>query len=270
MKMCLIALISLLTLSVDAIASPCESEDFEAKVSGNSECLLMRRYGSIHPKTLIVWLHGNVSTGGPANSHFKLAEKAANDLATDRVLAVALVRPGYPDGTGAYSSGSDNGRVDNWRRSTVQEIGSVIERLKVRFKPDSTLVVGHSGGAAIAAALLGMQPCLADAAILIGCPCDMAAWRLGRGRTPRTSEDPLSRVDQVKQTTRIIALTGSRDDTTAPELAKTYIGQLQKRGVRAVFRVVPEAGHIDVLKSQAILDAITELLPQKGAGENGA
>jgi predicted esterase len=260
MKMFLIALISLLTLSIDAIASPCASEDFETKVSGNSECLLMRRYGPVNPKTLIVWLHGNVSTGGPANSHFKLAEKAADDLAADRVLAVALVRPGYPDGTGAYSSGSDNGRADNWRLLAVLEIGTVIERLKGKFKPDTTVVVGHSGGAAIAAVLLGIQPGLADAAILIGCPCDMVTWRLARSRTPWVSEDPLAWVSTVKQTTRIIALTGSRDDTTAPGLAKTYIEHLQKRGIKAVFKAVPDAGHIDVLKSQAITDAIAELL----------
>jgi predicted esterase len=260
MKMCVIMLISLLTLSVDAIASPCESEDFETKVSGKSECLLMRRYGSVEPKALIVWLHGNVSEGGPASSHFRLAEKAASDLAADRVLAVALVRPGYPDGTGAYSSGSDNGRADNWRRPTVLEIGTVIERLKSKFKPDITIVVGHSGGAAIVAVLLGMQPGLVNAAILIGCPCDMTSWRLGRSRTPWMSEDPLAWISQVKQSTKIIALTGSRDNTTAPGLAKTYIESLQKRGIKAVFRVVPDAGHIDVLKSQAITDAIAELL----------
>ena len=261
MKRYFITLLLLLNFSIDAIAAPCESEDFETKVSGNSECLLMRRYGSNTPKTLIVWLHGNVSTGGPANSHFKLAEKVAGDLVADRVLAVALVRPGYPDGTGAYSSGSDNGRADNWRRPTVLEIGAVIERLKSKFKPDRTIVVGHSGGAAIAAVLLGIQPDLADAAILIGCPCDMAAWRIGRSRTPWTSEDPLAWVNQVKQTTKVIALTGNRDDTTAPGLAKTYIERLQQHGIAAVFKVVPDTGHIDVLKSQAIIDAIVELLP---------
>jgi pimeloyl-ACP methyl ester carboxylesterase len=260
MKVCVVVLMALLTLSVDALASPCESEDFETKVSGNSECLLMRRYGSVDPRALIVWLHGNVSEGGPANSHFRLAEKAANDLATDRVLSVALVRPGYPDGTGAYSSGSDNGRADNWRKPTVLEIGAAIERLKNKFKPDTTVVVGHSGGAAIAAVLLGMQPGLADAAVLIGCPCDMAAWRFGRSRTPWMSEDPLRWVGQVKLTAKIIALTGSRDNTTPPGLAKTYIESLQKRGIKAVFRVVPDAGHIDVLKSRAITDAIAELL----------
>ncbi|MFA5903817.1 MAG: alpha/beta hydrolase [Desulfobacula sp.] len=247
-------------LSIDAGAFPCESGEFETRISGNTECLLMRRYGSLEPKTLIVYIHGNASTGGHVTSHFKLAEKNAADFAADRVLAVALVRPGYPDDTGAYSSGSDNGRADNWQRPTVLEIGAVIEKLKNQFKPETTIIVGHSGGAAIAAVLLGMQPDLADAAILIGCPCDMAEWRNGRGRTPWKSEDPLKWVNQVKQTVRIVALTGSGDDTTAPGLSKTYIEQLQQRGIKAEFRLVPDAGHIDVLKSQAITDALAELL----------
>ncbi len=260
MKAATLCLIVSLALSWDVLAAPCEAEDFETKVTGESECLLMKRYGPAAPKILVVWLHGNVSTGGPANSHFKLAEKTARDFSADSVLAVALVRPGYPDVTGAYSSGSDNGRADNWRRQTVMEIGAVIGRLKQRFNPQTTLIVGHSGGAAISAVLLGLLPELADSAILIGCPCDMTAWRAGRSRTPWLSEDPLDWVGQVKPNARIIALTGSLDTTTAPELARTYITRLQGRKIQASFSALPEVGHIDVLKSQAVMEAISELI----------
>ncbi len=165
------------------------------------------------------------------------------------------------------STGSDNGRADNWQRPTVLEIGAVIERLKAKFKPETTILAGHSGGAAISAILMGMQPDLADAAVLIGCPCDMVEWRKGRGRAPWKSEDPLKWASQVKQTARIIALTGSGDDTTAPGLSKTYIGKLQERGVKAEFRLVPDAGHMDVLQSQAITDALAELLRYCPAGQ---
>lgn len=253
-------LLLMLIASIDATAAPCAQEDFQTTVSGPSECLLMRRYGTSTPETLIVWLHGNVSTGGPANSHFRLADASASAFSTQNVLAVALVRPGYPDGTEAYSSGSDNGRADNWQRGTVQEIGKVIERLKARFKPHTTIVVGHSGGAAIAAVLLGMQPDLVGAAILIGCPCDMAAWRAGRSRSPWSSEDPLSWTAQPRPATRVIAFTGSNDDTTPAALAKTYVARLQERGLKASFVPVPEAGHIDILKSPLIMEAIAEFL----------
>lgn len=250
----------LLMLSFGVAATPCETEDFLTKVSGGSECLVMRRYGSSDPSTLVVWLHGNISTGGPANSHFKLAEATAKTFESEQMLAVALVRPGYPDGTGEYSSGSDNGRADNWHRQTVVDVGSAIGRIKKRFNPKTTLIVGHSGGAAIAAVLLGLQPDLADAAVLIGCPCDMVSWRLGRSRTPWMSEDPLAWINQVSAHAKVTALTGDQDNTTPSALAKTYISRLHERSIKATFVPVPEAGHIDLLKSQLVMDAISELI----------
>lgn len=253
-------LLALLAAPAAASGAPCQNEDFTTTVSGQDECLLMRRYGSAAPETMLVWLHGNVSTGGPADSHFRIAKKAADDLGAGRVLSVALVRPGYPDGTGAHSSGSDNGRADNWTQPVVAEIGQVIARLRDRFRPKAVVLVGHSGGAAISAALLGMRPGLADAAILIGCPCDMQAWRLGRSTVPWRSEDPIGRAAEVPLRSRVIALTGSLDTTTAPSLAAGYVARLRRRGVDAEFRVVPGAGHVDILGSPAITAAAAELL----------
>jgi pimeloyl-ACP methyl ester carboxylesterase len=254
------ALLLTLFAATSATAAPCEREDFETRVSGTSECLIMQRYGPAEPETMIVWLHGNVSTGGPANSHFKIAAKAAADLAAEKVLAVALVRPGYPDGTGAYSSGSDNGRADNWQQATIAEIGTAIERLRERYKPRKVLIVGHSGGAAIVAVLMGMKPELAQAALLVACPCDMMAWRLGRRGLPWASEDPLRWVERVDIAARIVALTGSRDDTTSPELARTYVARLAARGIDASFELVPEAGHIDILRSPALTEATAAIV----------
>lgn len=68
-----LAALILLVTATGAFGAPCEREDFETKVTGESGCLLLRRYGSTNPATMVVWLHGNVSTGGPANSHFRVA-----------------------------------------------------------------------------------------------------------------------------------------------------------------------------------------------------
>jgi len=250
----------LLVTATGAFGAPCEMEDFETKVSGESECLLMRRYGSTKPTTMVVWLHGNVTSGGPANSHFRIAQKAAADFVAENVLALALVRPGYPDGTGESSSGNDYGRADNWPRAIIADIGTAIERLRLKYKPDAVIIAGHSGGAAIAAVLLGMKPQLADAAILVACPCDLVAWSAGRRGMPWVSENPMQWVDKVSPATKVIALTGSRDDTTAPELGKTYVEGLKARGIDAIFQLVPGAGHIDVLRSPAVSDATSRLL----------
>jgi pimeloyl-ACP methyl ester carboxylesterase len=247
-----------------AVAAPCAAQDFETQVSGESHCLLMRRYGPQNPDVMVVWLHGNVSTGGPANSHFRIAEQTAQLLGAHRLMAVALVRPGYPDGTGAQSSGSDNGRADNWPRQTVADIGRAIAALREHYQPRTLILVGHSGGAAIAAVLMGLQPGLAQAAVLLACPCDMRTWRAHRVERPWSSEDPLQWTSETPSSVRVLALTGTRDDTTDPSLARTYIERLQARGMDAVFEAVPDAGHIDLLRTRVPVDAVSRLLGGNG------
>jgi pimeloyl-ACP methyl ester carboxylesterase len=260
MKLLLSALL-LLIAARGVLGAPCEREDFETRVSGESECLLMRRYGSIEPATMVVWLHGNLTSGNPANYHFPIAQKAAVNFASDRVMSVALVRPGYPDGTGESSSGSDYGRGDNWTRRNIAAVGAAIERLRLKYKPGTVIIVGHSGGAATAAVLLGMKPQLADAAILVSCPCELLAWRRDRGRGGQwISENPIQWVDKVSVTTKVIALTGAKDSTTSPELAKTYAEALKARGIDAVFQPIPDEAHNDALRSAAVSDAISRLL----------
>ena len=87
-----------------AMAATCVNEDHEVRVSGASQCLLMRRFGSLDPDVMVVWLHGDVSSGLPANYHFAIAQEAATQLSSLNVVSVALVRPGYSDGTGESSS----------------------------------------------------------------------------------------------------------------------------------------------------------------------
>lgn len=258
----LLATLSLLAATTGASAAPCAQEDYETRVSGESECLLMRRYGPTRPATLVVWLHGNVSTGGPANSHFRIAEKLAAEASNDQVLVVALVRPGYPDGSGESSSGNDYGRADNWPRATVAEIGTSIARLRQQYRPARTVIVGHSGGAAITAVLMGLQPQLADAALLLACPCDMVAWRVGRRGPAWSSEDPMRWIAEVSTSAKVIALTGDQDRTTDAGLAQAYVAALQARGVTASFESVPGTGHIDLLKSPAVLEASLRLVRQ--------
>jgi hypothetical protein len=59
------------------LEASCRNEDFETRISGGSECLLMRRYGSNRPAAMVVWLHGNLTSGNPASHHFPVAQEAA-------------------------------------------------------------------------------------------------------------------------------------------------------------------------------------------------
>lgn len=260
-----VARASLLSLTIAAaqtgLASTCDSEDFIHAVSGDAQCLAMRRFGDPLPQTLLVWLHGDVSSGGPANYHFNLAEKSAVEFSAAKAMAVALVRPGYPDGDGNASTVAllHSGRWDHYTKANVEEVGAAIERLRNHYRPQSVIVVGHSGGAATAAVLLGLRPTLIDAAVLVACPCDLLAWRAGRRAWSR-SENPAQWVDRVSGSARVIALTGSNDDNTSPALARDYVEALQTRHVRAEFRLVDNENHNSVLRSAAVFRAIRELL----------
>jgi len=212
-----------LVFAGNVLAGACESKDVETKVSGNRECIVIRRYGdvSIAPKAMLVWLHGDLSSGDPANYHFQIAANAARQFSANQVLSFALVRPGYADGSRHSSGGNRYGRSDLYTMDNVGEVGAAIEHLRQHYKPDRVIIIGHSGGAATAAILLGMEPVLADGVLLVSCPCDLAAWRIGRRPWSR-SEEPMRWAGKARPSTKVIAVTGSRDDNTSPALAKAF------------------------------------------------
>ena len=120
-------------LTAGAAAAPCEKPDPVSRVTGDRECLVVRTYPEPAPataKVLLVVLHGDVSSGGPANYHFALAQK----LATDGVVTVAMIRPGYADGAGGESSGSHNGRNDHYTKENALEVAGAVARLKAHYQ----------------------------------------------------------------------------------------------------------------------------------------
>jgi pimeloyl-ACP methyl ester carboxylesterase len=243
-------------------AAPCVKPDPERRETGVKECLIYRIYRSAiieaNP-TLIVVLHGDVSSGGPANYHRKIAESVARDRRAKNLVAVALVRPGYEDGDGETSSGSHNGRADHYTAQNIDEITAVMTRLRERFEASSILVLGHSGGAAISGVVIGRHPALASAAVLVSCPCDVGRWRSGR-RAWVQSESPHLWADKVATTTTVIALSGSRDDNTSPQLAQRYVEALNKRNIKARFELIPDADHNSAFRSHRVGDAVFEAL----------
>jgi pimeloyl-ACP methyl ester carboxylesterase len=203
-------------------------------------------------------------SGGPANYHFSSTEQAVSQFAAMKVLSVALVRPGYPDGSGDSSSVAilQRGRADHYTKENLAEVGTAIERLRARFQPKRVVVVGHSGGAATAAVLLGMKPKLIDAAVLVACPCDLVAWRAGRREWSR-SENPIKWVAQVDPWTRVVALTGAKDDNTRPELARMYVEALKAHGVDAAFQLLADETHNSAFRSSEVFNAVRTLLAPK-------
>ena len=83
-------------------------------------------------------------------------------------------------------------------------IAEAIEALKWRFRASKVIVAGHSGGAAITANILGRDPGLIDAALLVSCPRgDVNRWRASMLRLTnipvfKGNIDSLSPIRQIK------------------------------------------------------------------------
>lgn len=235
----------------------CDKDDFETRVSGEEQCLAMRRFGALQPETMVVWLHGD----GNGAYHIPVAEKAGADFSENRILSIALIRPGYSDGAGNASSvhPRQSGRTDHYTKENIAEVGRAIERLRDHYRPERIIFAGHSGGAATSAILLGFKPDLAVAALLVSCPCELVAWRAGR-QMWSSSENPTKWIDKIPANARVIAMTGERDNNTFPSLGKNYSDALAARSLKAEFRLVSGADHNGAFRSPMVLEALRDML----------
>lgn len=193
-----------------------------------------------HGQTLVVFLHGDVSGGGAASYHYPYAEK----LAQPGVVVFAMLRPGYADSAGRKSPGSNNGRRDHYTRENDDLVAATIGNLKKATGARRVIAIGHSGGAAQIASIIGRYPGLINTAILASCPCDVPKWRrLNNVPAWPRSESPMDFAAKVPKSTTVIALVGQNDTNAWPELSQAYLAVLQSHGVSASFVKVPGASH---------------------------
>jgi len=229
-------------------------------VDGGGTCLAISVAGAETAGTapkLVVLLHGDVSAGGPADYLYPFA----TSLAKPGIVVVALLRPGYYDAAGHTSQGTNHNRRDSYTPANVTIVGKAIVTLKARYNASSVVAMGHSGGAAIAAVLLGRQPGLIDAAVLVACPCIIPRWLDERGARPfPNSLSPHKFVASVPKTARVRALTGTEDDNTRSGQVGDYIGMLRGRGIDASASTVRGAGHGFTRLGPPAAAAVAELL----------
>jgi pimeloyl-ACP methyl ester carboxylesterase len=203
-----------------------------------------------------VFLHGDVSTGGPVDYIYRVAEMAI----AEGMVAVAVLRPGYGDSHGHQSTGDNSGRRDSYTAHNIDAVADAIKALKAHHQPERTVLIGHSGGAAISGVILGRHASLVDAAALIACPCHVPQWRLARGgRAWAQSLSPHAYVGKVPVATSVLAVMGDADDTTPLALGKDYVAELTRRGVSARMVAIPGAGHNDILRKPEVAVLIREL-----------
>ena len=257
----LVALILFFKSVAPAEAATCKEPDNLNFVQGQRHCFAVKTFpAAAGADVLFVVLHGDLSRGGPADYIFPVGEF----IAQRGMPAVVLMRPGYT-GDGRSSTGRptrSQRRDEVYRESEIASIGTAVAALKEYHGVERVVMVGHSGGALISGVLLGRNPDLVDAAVLVACPCDVSRWRRTRSRQPLPfAQSPHRWLNQVAKDARIFAIAGSEDDNTHPDLARDYVDKAKARGIRAEFVLVPGAGHSLGRKYRApFLKVLEELL----------
>lgn len=223
-----------------------------------------------HP-TLIVVLHGD-SPFGPPSYQYEFARRAAVQIYN--AVVVAILRPGYTDDSGDKSEGTRGETTgDNYTPQVVDAVAQAIEQLKGKFHPAATVLVGHSGGAAITADLLGRWPTEVNAALLVSCPCDLTKWRKHMYEMQKTpiwlipvqSLSPIELVNKVSPSVHVRMLVGSEDPVAPPALTEEYAEALKNHGVDVEVKIAPGLQH-DILMQPVALVQLVMLVDSLGAG----
>ena len=215
-------------------------------------------------RVLIVLLHGD-SGGGLGQRHIDRWAKAANNLSGLNQDIVFLVRPGYSSPVGD-SSGWANQRDDDYTAENVERVATALQNLKAKYQASKILLIGHSGGAAIAALILGRHPTALDGAILLGCPCDVPVWRQHRGlqrgrQTPwPNSLNPMDVVDKIPTNKVVLAITGAQDDNTLPKFASEWTTAARARGISAKFLLAPDQDHTNILSWPGLPEQVKQTI----------
>lgn len=240
----------------------CGSGTSDQWVQAGPDCLHIQVYRGAAPivqPDLIVVLHGDL--GGPGY-HYLAARKLAQ--ASDGVIAVGMLRPGYTDNAGNRSSGVEGRWVgDNYTTQVVDEIAAAIDTLRHTFKPGHVILVGHSGGAAITADLIGRHPRLVDAAVLVSCPCELAAFRRHMADLqhqpiwwmPVHSLSPMDLAGEVDPGTVVKVIVGDSDNVAPPAFSRDYSARLEQRHVPVKLIEIPGVAH-NILLDPRVLSEI--------------
>jgi pimeloyl-ACP methyl ester carboxylesterase len=160
-----------------------------------------------------------------------------------------------------------HGLANNYTPEVVDAVAQTIVALKKEYAPGITIIVGHSGGAAIAADLLGRHPNLVDGALLAACGCDpvdrRARWKAEDPDPildePNPSLLPLDMVATTAPNVKVRLIVGSEDTNAPSEYSKRYAEALRRLGIDAQLSIIRGQGH-DILFSPSAFSELERLL----------
>jgi len=222
------------------------------------------RHLSEHPH-LVVVLHGDAPFNNPTYQYVFAAHAAAS---LDDTVVAALLRPGYIDGKGLTSDGRTGWKNgDNYTRDRIAAIADAARALSREYAARDLTLVGHSGGAAISADILGLYPGLAARALLVSCPCDVPAFRWSMMKyqwnpvwlLPVSSVSPQAEVGSIPKSTLVRMVVGADDPLTPKPLTLAFAAALKARGVSVSVTILPKLGH-EILLEPETLNQLKELM----------
>lgn len=258
-----------LMLCARAFAQPCASLPADHAVNdqrGGCLALLPMSLAVKPVKTLVVLLHGD-GEGRLSQRQLDRWRVIGQSLVAPDRHVVFMIRPGYQSPAG-HSSGWANPRDDDYTAENIARVAGALVSLKQTHQAEKVLLVGHSGGAATSALVLGRHPSVADAALLLACPCDVPPWRdhrnaqRGRGGAWSNSLNPLDFVSGIPPGTPVLAVTGSSDDNTLPEFARRWTEKALAKGIKAGYEEVSGLNHATVQQWPDIPARVNALLIQ--------
>lgn len=212
---------------------------------------------------LVVVLHGDAPFVKPGY-HYFFASNLAGAVPGMRVAA--LLRPGYADPYGAKSDGDRGFAVgENYTPEVVADVAAAIQALQVLWSAPAVILVGHSGGAVIAADVAALYPGLVQHVFLVGCPCSVPAFRRHMLQAqwnplwllPVHSLSPLDTLGRMRKGTIVTAISGTNDGIALPQYARAYIAEANARGISASMILLPGEGH-EILNEPATAEAVAK------------
>jgi dipeptidyl aminopeptidase/acylaminoacyl peptidase len=218
--------------------------------------LAYQAYGSTdNPKALVVFLHGSVSAGGPADYMYNYARKFS--LTYPKVLSIALLAPGYYDRQGKRSDGSDAGRRLS---DDTDAVIAALKILKSKYKTDSVFVLGHSKGAMNMGGVLGKEPGLVNGAVLVAGIYDLQALASYRNRAQNGIQG-IDLVSRIPPPTRIVLVHGDRDTEVPLSQSVAFNQRAQEAKISSKLVVLEGAAHnFSGPVSQAAIEQLGELV----------
>jgi pimeloyl-ACP methyl ester carboxylesterase len=244
---------------------------------GRLKTQVFTRAGAGQRPILILILHGDLPSPPPDYQYLfaklvtegipEFPERSAllraalgSDWDEKAIVAAGILRPGYTDPSGDRSSGEMGKAVgDNYTPEVVDAVAGAARELASKFDASAVVLVGHSGGGAIAANVLGRHPEVAAAALLVACGCDPEAWRARMSAQqpgsvwdePIASLMPLSLVDGIARDTRVRLLAGEKDDVVLPEDNRKFAVALRERGIDVQLTLAAGLGHNILMSPEA-------------------